>query len=107
MTRSIAPHPVQPAVQLRARGKRVPACLGPRQSGLVCTGYVRETPNLKNGINAMAWHQCMQCWKPYRQANIFKHVTKKIYVCVENGMANVIVLCTFGRRFAVIPVGEQ
>lgn len=55
----------------------------------------------------MAWRQCMQCWKPYRQANIFKHVTKKIYVCVENGMANVIVLCTFGRRFVGIPVGEQ
>lgn len=52
-------------------------------------------------------HQCMQRWKSYREANIFKHVTKKIHICVENGMANLILLCTFGYCFAGVLVGEQ
>lgn len=47
-------------------------------------------------VDVAVWHQSMQCWKPVGKANIFKDVAKKICVCVENGMANLILLCILG-----------
>lgn len=29
----------------------------------LCSSYVGEIPNLKNVIDVIVWHQCMQCWK--------------------------------------------
>lgn len=62
----------------------------------VHSSYVGEMPLLKNVTDVTAWHQRMRCWKSKGEANIFKDATKKVYKCVENGMANLILLCTFG-----------